>query len=144
MSAMLVAPSAATAQDPSASSSVGAVRGGARRWLRLEGLAMFAAAAALYGTTGSSWWLFVLLFLVPDLSFGAYLAGPRSGAAAYNVLHSYVGPMVLALLATVAGFAALLPFALIWAAHIGFDRALGYGLKYGSGFGDTHLGRIGR
>ena len=33
---------------------------------------------------------------------------------------------------------------LIWIAHVGFDRALGYGLKYASGFGDTHLGRIGR
>jgi hypothetical protein len=33
---------------------------------------------------------------------------------------------------------------LIWIAHIGFDRALGYGLKYPTGFGDTHLGRSGR
>jgi hypothetical protein len=33
--------------------------------------------------------------------------------------------------------------ALIWLAHIGFDRALGYGLKYKAGFGFTHLGRIG-
>jgi hypothetical protein len=24
------------------------------------------------------------------------------------------------------------------------DRLFGYGLKYDSGFGDTHLGRIGR
>jgi hypothetical protein len=34
--------------------------------------------------------------------------------------------------------------ALIWLAHVGVDRALGYGLKYASAFGDTHLGRIGR
>jgi hypothetical protein len=26
---------------------------------------------------------------------------------------------------------------MIWLAHIGFDRALGYGLKYSSGFGVT-------
>ena len=37
-----------------------------------------------------------------------------------------------------------LMWALIWAAHIGFDRALGYGLKYPTSFGETHLGRIGR
>jgi hypothetical protein len=37
-----------------------------------------------------------------------------------------------------------LSLATIWIAHIGFDRALGYGLKYGSGFTHTHLGRIGR
>jgi hypothetical protein len=29
-------------------------------------------------------------------------------------------------------------------AHIGIDRALGYGLKYSTGFGFTHLGRIGK
>jgi hypothetical protein len=29
-------------------------------------------------------------------------------------------------------------------AHIGIDRALGYGLKYSAGFGFTHLGRIGK
>jgi hypothetical protein len=32
---------------------------------------------------------------------------------------------------------------LIWIAHIGFDRLMGYGLKIGPGFKDTHLGRIG-
>ena len=37
-----------------------------------------------------------------------------------------------------------LSIAMIWLAHIGFDRALGYGLKYATGFGFTHLGRIGR
>jgi len=41
------------------------------------------------------------------------------------------------------GNAAMLPIALIWFAHIGIDRALGYGLKYTSGFKDTHLGRLG-
>ena len=33
---------------------------------------------------------------------------------------------------------------LIWFAHIGMDRALGYGLKYDADFKDTHLRRIGR
>lgn len=37
----------------------------------------------------------------------------------------------------------VLRLALIHLAHIGFDRALGYGLKYGTAFGDTHLCRIG-
>jgi len=48
----------------------------------------------------------------------------------------------------VAGFAMAAPLvlslAMIWLAHIGFDRAQGYGLKYGAGFGFTHLGRIGK
>jgi hypothetical protein len=29
-------------------------------------------------------------------------------------------------------------------AHVGMDRALGYGLKLPTDFRDTHLGRIGR
>ena len=37
-----------------------------------------------------------------------------------------------------------LSIAMIWLAHIGIDRALGYGLKYSAGFGFTHLGRIGK
>jgi hypothetical protein len=39
---------------------------------------------------------------------------------------------------------ALLGVGLIWCAHIGFDRALGYGLKSPEGFRFTHLGKIGR
>ena len=34
--------------------------------------------------------------------------------------------------------------AAILIAHVGFDRALGYGLKLPTSFRDTHLGRIGR
>ena len=64
------------------------------------------------------------------------------GAAAYNAAHSTIGPLALRGCGTVA--ASALPFALIWAAHIGFDRALGYGLKYASGFTHTHLGRTGK
>jgi hypothetical protein len=32
-----------------------------------------------------------------------------------------------------------IPLALIWFAHIGFDRLLGFGLKYPTRFKDTHL-----
>ena len=73
-----------------------------------------------------------------------YLIGPRAGAAVYNVAHTTALALPLALAGFFAGEPALLAVALIWIAHIGFDRALGYGLKYPSGFGDTHLGRIGR
>jgi hypothetical protein len=38
----------------------------------------------------------------------------------------------------------ILSLAMIWLAHIGIDRALGYGLKYRTGFANTHLGRIGK
>lgn len=120
----------------------GAARGGVRLLLRLEGLAVLGLALYLYARGGHSWGLLAALFLVPDLSLVAYLAGPRAGAAAYDTMHSYVGPVVVASFAMATGRPPVL--ALVWAAHIGFDRALGYGLKYATGFGSTHLGAIGR
>jgi hypothetical protein len=123
--------------------TAGAVTGGLRTLLRLEGLTLFAGMTLLYAVWGGSWWVYALLFLVPDLSFAAYLAGPRVGAIVYNAAHSYMAPMTL----NIAGFAfaspLVLSIAMIWLAHIGIDRALGYGLKYSAGFGFTHLGRIG-
>lgn len=118
--------------------ATGAVRG----WLRLEGLAVLILATAVFAHGGHSWPLYAILFLVPDLSFLGYLAGPRTGARAYNAAHSYVGPIAVALIFAATGRPPVI--ACIWAAHIGFDRMLGYGLKYPSAFQHTHLGRIGR
>jgi hypothetical protein len=128
--------------DLPAPSPSGAVQGGVRLWLRLEGLAALVLAVYLYARGGHSWGLFALLFFTPDLSFAGYLAGPRAGATVYNVAHSYVVPTVLAILWLATGRPPV-P-SLIWIAHIGFDRVIGYGLKYPSGFAWTHLGRIGR
>ena len=50
----------------------------------------------------------------------------------------------LGLVAWLAGANAVLPYMLIWAAHIAIDRAVGYGLKYPGSFKDTHLGRMGK
>jgi len=119
-----------------------AVTGTPRIILRLEGLAVLALATWLFARGGHSWPLFAILFLVPDVSFAAYAMGPRIGALGYNLLHSYVGPIVLGALFVATGRPPVL--ALVWAAHIGFDRMLGYGLKYPTAFGDTHMGRIGR
>lgn len=112
--------------------------------LRLEGLAALIAAVIAYQATGGSWWLFALLLLAPDLSMLGMLAGTRAGARAYNLAHTYAAPAVLALLGWVAGAPWLIPLALIWVAHIGMDRALGYGLKYPSSFEVTHLGVMGK
>jgi hypothetical protein len=84
----------------------------------------------------------LLLFLVPDLSFAAYLAGPRTGAYAYNALHTTLGPLALAATGVLSGGNFFLFLAAVWLAHIGFDRILGYGLKHTTSFGDTHLGPI--
>jgi hypothetical protein len=120
----------------------GAVHSSVRLWLRLEGMMALLLATYLYAHEGGSWLAFAVLFFAPDVSFAGYIAGPRIGAALYNMAHSYVGPLLLA--ATLLNVGTGLPLALVWGAHIGFDRALGYGLKYPSAFGDTHLGPIGR
>lgn len=121
----------------------GAVSGALRRWLRLEGAALLLASGFFYRTTGESWWLFAGLFLVPDLSFACYLAGPRVGAWGYNLCHSTVPYGALAVAGFASGSPALLAVGLIGAAHVGFDRMLGYGLKDATSFHLTHLGPIG-
>ncbi len=130
--------------DIASNEAAGAVTGGLRTLLRLEGLALLIGMTLLYYIWDGSWWVYVLLFFVPDISFAAYLSGPRVGALVYNAAHSYLGPMAM----MTGGFATASPLvlsiAMIWLAHIGFDRALGYCLKYASGFTDTHLGRIGK
>jgi uncharacterized protein DUF4260 len=72
----------------------------------------------------------------------AYAAGPRVGAAAYDLVHTYALPVVLGVVGVVANADAAVAVALIWVTHIGVDRAIGYGLKYPSGFKDTHLQRV--
>lgn len=122
----------------------GETTGGVRWILRLEGLCVLIAASLFYPKLSFSWDTFALFFLTPDLSFLGYLAGPRIGALSYNSAHSYIG----AIACLVAGSLFIAPVlscvGVIWCAHIGFDRALGYGLKYSAGFSFTHLGLIGR
>jgi hypothetical protein len=83
--------------------------------------------------------MFAVLFLVPDISMLGYLGGRKLGAAVYNVSHTYILPAALG----AYGLFQLQPFALavalIWIGHIGFDRLLGFGLKYETAFGHTHL-----
>lgn len=114
--------------------------------LRLEGLALAIACIWLYALFHQSWWIFAALLLAPDLSMLAYYAGPKIGAAVYNAVHSWVTAVALFFLAFYAGGGdtLLLSLPFILGAHIGFDRALGFGLKKESGFKDTHLGRLGR
>jgi hypothetical protein len=118
------------------------VSGAPRLLLRLEAAALLMAALFAYARLDASWATFATLFLLPDLSLLAYLGGPRAGGLAYNAAHSALFPALLALAGLV--LPAMLPVALTWLAHIGFDRMLGYGLKYPTSFHATHLGRIGR
>lgn len=122
----------------------GTTTGGVRILLRLEALAVLLLALAANAKWGMEWRYFALFFFAPDLSMLGYLAGPKMGSACYNVGHAYLGGMVCVTLGVLLPAPILLDAGILWFAHIGFDRALGYGLKYSNGFGWTHLGRIGR
>jgi hypothetical protein len=125
------------------SRKAGAVDGVPRIMLRIEGAALAIAAVFMFHRLGGNWWLFASLILVPDVSLLGYLGGTRLGAIAYNALHVTLGPLACAALGFLLPSFDLVQVALIWAAHVGIDRALGFGLKYNAGFGFTHLGRIG-
>lgn len=110
--------------------------------LRVEGVALLALSVLLYQKNGGSWLLFGALLLAPDLSMLGYLAGTRVGAALYNAFHTYAMPAVVGALGMIFASPLMVAVALIWFAHIGMDRTVGYGLKYPSSFKDTHLERV--
>ena len=110
--------------------------------LRLEGTAFFIAMIALYARLGGSGLAFALLLFVPDVSMIGYLRGPVLGAAVYNAAHVYAGPLAVGVIGLLLGWLPGVQLALIWGAHIGLDRTLGYGLKEPTGFKDTHLSRL--
>jgi hypothetical protein len=110
--------------------------------LRTEGIALLALSVLLYRVNGGSWLLFGALLFAPDLSMLGYLAGPKVGAAIYNAFHTYAMPAVLGALGMLFASPLAIVVSLIWFAHIGVDRAVGYGLKYPTSFKDTHLQRV--
>ncbi len=112
--------------------------------LRVEGAAILGAALFLYERYGDAWWVFAVLLLAPDVSAIGYLAGPQVGAYTYNAVHIELGPLALIAIGIATDHPMLYAVGLIWIAHIGMDRVLGFGLKYPTAFGETHLGRLGR
>ena len=109
--------------------------------LRFEGLGYFVLACTLYQYLNFSWAQFVLYFFVPDIAILVYIfANARVGMYVYNLTHSSLGAALTGLLGILLHEPLFFQISLIWFAHIGFDRALGYGLKYPMGFRVTHLG----
>jgi hypothetical protein len=111
--------------------------------LRLEGVALFAAAwAAFVHGTGAPPWMLLVWLLAPDLVALGYLAGPRAGAILYDLGHATVGPLVALALGVALDATPIVAVATVWLAHIGMDRAVGYGLKYLAPDRATHLQRV--
>ena len=123
--------------------SNGVVKTWPRILLRVEGAYIFVSTIWAYSRFGQPWWTFAGLLLVPDLGMAGFLAGNSAGAAFYNTLHTETPPILLLCAALARDKPAVAGLALTWLAHIGMDRMLGFGLKYGNGFGHTHLGIVG-
>ena len=91
---------------------------------------------------GTGIWPILAFGLMPDI---ALFAGIGTGLAKgqlhrravlpYNLLHSFVGPALLAAVALILHFDSVWPVgALAWATHISVDRAAGYGMRNANGF----------
>ena len=116
-----------------------------RRWLRAEGAATFAIGLAAFLWLGLPWYAFVVLLLVPDLSMVGYLRGPRIGAIVYNVAHDLAtGVVVFGLGRRLGDRARRRPSGPSSSRTAGWIGVAGYGLKFPTAFGDTHLGHIGK
>ena len=121
---------------------VGSVVGVPKILLRVEGAVLFAASIAVFAFQGQPWWLYPVLLLVPDVFMLGYLRNTRIGSVFYNLGHSYPSAALVVALGFVLQSPVTLAVGAIWFGHIGWDRMLGYGLKYGSSFKHTHLGDL--
>jgi hypothetical protein len=110
--------------------------------LHIEGLAVLALSIYFYGYNQFSWLLFMVLLLAPDISMLSYLVNNTIGARIYNFFHTYTIVIIVIFLGLLFENQTALAIGLIWSAHIGMDRMIGYGLKYPTEFKDTHLNRV--
>jgi hypothetical protein len=110
---------------------------------RLEGALIFLGATYVYYLRGGDWLLFILVFFAIDVSMSGYLINKKIGALVYNIGHTLIVPILIYLAARITDSGELTMLSLVWFAHIGLDRALGYGFKLPAGFKHTHLGTIG-
>lgn len=112
--------------------------------LKTEELAEMLLALFVFAHLPYAWWVLPATFLLPDLSMLGYLAGPRVGAASYNLLHHKALAIAVGLAGWVLGQPTMVLAGTVLLFHSAFDRLLGYGLKHATGFQDTHLGRVGK
>jgi ABC-type nitrate/sulfonate/bicarbonate transport system permease component len=110
-----------------------------------EAAQMLAGLAGLYFLHLSvSWWLWIPLFFLPDISMLGYLAGTKVGAFTYNLFHHKGVAIIVAAIGLYLANNIIIAIGILLFAHSSFDRMFGYGLKYPDSFQHTHLGMIGK
>ncbi|MCM3586732.1 DUF4260 domain-containing protein [Mesobacillus maritimus] len=110
--------------------------------LHIEGLFVLILSLTVYANQEFSWFLFIVLLFLPDLSMVGYLFSNKVGAFLYNTFHTYSLAIIVLILGSMLQNETIIAVGFILTAHIGMDRMLGYGLKYPTDFKDTHLNRI--
>jgi hypothetical protein len=114
-----------------------------RNLIRLEELFLFLLSILLFTQTRFAWWWYPVLLFSPDLAMIGYIAGARTGAITYNLVHHKAVAISAYILGVLMGITALQLAGVILLGHTSLDRVLGYGLKYTDSFQHTHLGSIG-
>ena len=112
--------------------------------LKLEEAALWLLSILVFAQLEFSWWWYPLLLLLPDISMVGYLSGPRPGAIIYNFWHHRLTALSIFAIGFWSDSQWLMLARCILFGHIAMDRIFGYGLKFSSGFQDTHLGKIGK
>ncbi len=110
--------------------------------LKLEDAVFFVLALATFAQLDYGWWVYLLLFLLPDISMIGYAVGPAVGAATYNVAHHQGVAVTVCLLGALLASEPVLLAGTVLFGHSAFDRVLGYGLKYPDAFKHTHFDGI--
>lgn len=110
--------------------------------LKLEGLAVFLTCLYFYSKLDASWLLFVLLWLLPDVSMIGYFKNLKLGAFLYNLIHNYILALLIIVIGLWQGDNFTISLGVILASHIGLDRFFGYGLKYIDNFKHTHIQKL--
>jgi hypothetical protein len=109
---------------------------------RLESGFVFVASLYLYLHLHFHLLWFIVFLLSIDVFMVGYLINNNLGATIYNLGHTYIIPAILLIIGVSSSSRLVIALGIIWTAHIAMDRALGFGLKFPTGFKDTHLGHI--
>ena len=107
--------------------------------LQLEEIASFLFSIYLFSTLSFSWWLYPLLFILPDLALLGLVVGRQVGMASYNLVHHKGIALGLFVAGTILGYPQAALAGTILLGHTSLDRVMGYGLMGGASFSHAQL-----
>lgn len=110
-----------------------------KRLIAIEEVMIFFLSLYLYSRLTYSWWLFIILLMVPDIFMLGYVIDKKVGAIMYNIGHHRALNLGLYFIGLISGYSWLMLIGIILFAHSSLDRVFGFGLKYEDDFKHTHL-----